>query len=168
MGYRIKRLQDFARGVRESKALLDRERWPREQLERFQQERPEELTRYAVARSPFWREHVPRGRGRLGDLPITTKAELIDGFDERVTDRRLQLDTLLEHLDQIDDDALYLGEYRVMASSGSSGRKAVFVYDRPGWSGIAAIFFRRSDWTGATPRLPRLRLAMIGARRPRT
>jgi hypothetical protein len=50
MGYRIKRLQDFARGVRESNALLDRERWPREQLERFQQERLEELTRYAVAR----------------------------------------------------------------------------------------------------------------------
>ena len=166
MGYRIKRLQDFARGVRESKALLDRERWPREQLERFQQERLEELTRYAAARSPFWREHVPRGRVRLGELPITTKAELIDGFDERVTDRRLQLDTLLDHLDQIDDDALYLGEYRVMTSSGSSGRKAVFVYDRPGWSGIAAMFFRRSDWTGATPRLPRLRLAMIGGASP--
>ena len=41
MGYRIKRLQDFARGVRESKALLERERWPRERLERFQQERLE-------------------------------------------------------------------------------------------------------------------------------
>ena len=166
MGYRITRLQDFARGVRESKALLDRDRWPRERVRRFQQERLEELTRYAATRSPFWAERVPRGRVRLGDLPITTKSDLIDGFDERVTDRRLRLDALLEHLDQIDTDALYLGEYRVMTSSGSSGRKAVFVYDRAGWSGIAAMFFRRSEWTGATPRLPRLRLAIIGGASP--
>ena len=42
-----------------------------------------------------------------------------------------------------------------MTSSGSSGRKAVFVYDRAGWIGIGNMFFRRSDWTDATPRLPR-------------
>ena len=36
MGYRTKRLQDFARGVRESKQLAERERWPRERIERFQ------------------------------------------------------------------------------------------------------------------------------------
>ena len=43
MGYRTKRLQDFARGVRESRALGERERWPRERLERFQDERLAEL-----------------------------------------------------------------------------------------------------------------------------
>ena len=39
MGYRIKRLQDIARGVRASRELAERERWPRERLERFQHER---------------------------------------------------------------------------------------------------------------------------------
>jgi phenylacetate-CoA ligase len=62
MGYRIKRLQDLARGVRESKALLERERWPRERIERFQRERLEELARYAAERAPFWRARIPRGR----------------------------------------------------------------------------------------------------------
>jgi phenylacetate-CoA ligase len=166
MGYRIKRLQDFARGARESRTLLERERWPRERLERFQRERLEELVRYAAARSPFWRERVPSGDFELADLPATGKTELTEHFDELVTDPRLKLDALLEHLAEIDDDALYLGEYRVMTSSGSSGRKAVFVYDRTGWSGIAAMFLRRSRWTGMTPRLPRLRLAMLGGAAP--
>ena len=63
--------------------------------------------------------------------PMLTKSELMEHFDELVTDRRLRLDELLDHLSEVDRDALYLGEYRVMATSGSSGRKAVFVYDRP-------------------------------------
>ena len=162
MAYRSKRLQDFARGARESRALLKRERWPRERLERWRQERLEELTRYAAGRAPFWRARLPRGRVRLSELPVTGKSDLMGSFDELVTDSRLRLDVLLRHLDQIDTDALYLGEYRVMTSSGSSGRKAVFVYDRAGWSGIVAMFLRRSDWVGARPRIPRLRLALIG------
>jgi hypothetical protein len=49
MGYRIKRLQDMARGIRQSKELVERERWPRERLERFQQERLEDLIPYAAS-----------------------------------------------------------------------------------------------------------------------
>jgi phenylacetate-CoA ligase len=163
MGYRIKRLQDVARGIRLSKELAERERWPRERLERFQQERLNELLRYAAERSPFWRERVPGGGPvRLADLPVLTKPELMERFDDLVTDRRLRLDDLLRHLDEIDDDALYLGEHRVMTSSGSSGRKAVFVYDRAAWSRIVAMFLRRSQWIGITPRFPRLRMALIG------
>jgi phenylacetate-CoA ligase len=161
MGYRIKRLQDVARGVRESRALLERERWPRERLERFQRHRLDELGRHAAEHAPLWRERIPRTRFELSDLPILTKTELMESLDGLVTDRRLRLGALLQHLDRIERDELYLGEYRVMTSSGSSGRKAVYVYDRKGWSGLAAMFFRRSDWTGARPRLPRLRLAMI-------
>jgi phenylacetate-CoA ligase len=166
MGYRTVRLKDFAQGLRESKDLLERERWPRERLERFQQQRLQELARYAAERSPFWRERLPRGRVTLEDLPPLGKAELMESFDELVTDPRLRRDEVLEHLAEIDDDVLYLDEFRVMTSSGSSGRKAVFVYDRAAWRGILTQFLRRSDWTGAKPRLPRLRLAMIGGAAP--
>ncbi len=166
MGYRIKRIQDFANGVRQSKLLLERERWPRERLERFQLRRLEELGQYAAARSPFWRERLPGGRLKLEGVPPLSKAELMDRFDDLVTDRRLRRDDLLEHLAQAEDDALHLDEYRVMASSGSSGSKALFVYDRAAWSGILAMFFRRSDWTGARPRVPRLRLAALGGAAP--
>ena len=166
MGYRAKRLVDFARGMRESKAMLERERWPRERLEAFQRERLAELTAYAAARSPFWRERLPRGPVRLADLPVLTKDDLLTSFDELVTDRRLRLADLLEHLDQIEDDALYLDDYRVMASSGSSGRKAVFVYDRAAWTQCAGMFLRRSAWLGIRPRMPRTRLAMVWGTSP--
>jgi phenylacetate-CoA ligase len=166
MSYRVKRLQDFARGMRESRRLLERERWSRERIEGFQRERLAELTRYSAERSPAWRERVAPGTTEPAELPVLTKARLMEDFDGLVTDPRLRLDPLLEHLDRIDRDELYLGEYRAMTSSGSSGRKAVFVYDRAGWAGVAAMFFRRSEWTGARPRLPRLRLAMIGGASP--
>jgi phenylacetate-coenzyme A ligase PaaK-like adenylate-forming protein len=166
MGYRTKRLKDLARGMRESKAMLERERWPRERLEAFQRERLDELARHAAGHAPFWRERLPRGPVRLGELPVMTKADLMDRFDDVVTDRRLRLADLLDHLGRIDDDALYLGEHRVMTSSGSSGRKAVFVYDRPAWSVCAGMFLRRSAWHGIKPRLPRNRLAMVWGASP--
>jgi phenylacetate-coenzyme A ligase PaaK-like adenylate-forming protein len=136
MGYRTKRLQDFAAGLRESKALLERERWPR--------------------------ERIPAGPVRLSEIEPISKTDLMESFDELVSDRRLRLDELLDHLGHAEGDELYLDEYRVMTSSGSSGRKAVFVYDRTAWRGPLTMFLRRSKWTGAGPRLPRLRLAMIG------
>jgi phenylacetate-CoA ligase len=162
MSYRAKRLEDFLRGARESKLLLQRERWPRERLERFRQQRLEELARYAADRSRFWRARLPRGPVRLADLPVLTKAELMDSFDDLVTDPRLRLADLLEHLDRIDGDALHLNEYRAMTSSGSSGSKAVFVYDRAGWASLVAMFLRRGDWVGLRPGLPRMRVAAIG------
>ena len=86
----------------------------------------------------------------------------MDDFDELVTDRRLRLEELLAQLAHAESDVLYLGEYRAMATSGSSGRKSVFVYDRAAWSCVLSMFLRRSAWVGMKPRLPRVRLALIG------
>jgi phenylacetate-CoA ligase len=166
MGYRTKRLQDVARGVRETKALVARERWPRERLEALQRQRLDELVTDIRTRSPYWRRRLPAGRRPLSELPPMTKAELMDGFDELVMDPRLRLDELLAHLDEVEGDALHLGEYRVMTTSGSSGRKAVFAYDRPGWVGIVAMFLRRSEWVGLRPHLPRTRIALVAGGSP--
>jgi phenylacetate-coenzyme A ligase PaaK-like adenylate-forming protein len=81
MGYRVKRLQDFARGMRESRRLLERERWPRARIESFQRERLAELTRYAAERAPVWRERVAPGTTEPTDLPVLTKARLMEDFD---------------------------------------------------------------------------------------
>lgn len=166
MGYRIKRLQDFGRGLRESKQLAERERWPHERLERYRQERLNELVSFARERAPLWRERLPGGRARLHNLPVLTKAELMERFDDLVTDRRLRLDDLLAHLAEVRSDVLYLGEFRPMTTSGSSGRKSVFVYDRAGWNAILTMFLRRSAWIGLKPSMPRVRLALIGGASP--
>jgi hypothetical protein len=65
------------RGVREAKELAERERWPRERLERFQQAKLAELAEHAADRSTFWRERLPRGPLRLSALPVLTKDELM-------------------------------------------------------------------------------------------
>jgi phenylacetate-CoA ligase len=91
---------------------------------------------------------------------------MMDRFDDLVTDRHLRRDALLRHLDGLDHDALYLGEHRVMVTSGSSGSKGLFVYDRQGWVEILAQLFRFNQIAGVRPRLPRLRVAAIGGGSP--
>ena len=133
--YHRKRLADFAAGARLSRELAERERWPRERLARFQQERLDELVGHAVQRSAFYRERIgrPTGPVELGRLPTLDKATMMEHFDELVTDPRLRRDELLAHVEALTGDALHLGRYRAMTTSGSSGRKGLFVYDRPAW-----------------------------------
>jgi phenylacetate-CoA ligase len=170
VGYQAKRLVDVGRGLRVARALAERERWPRERLERHQQKRLNALVRYAVEHSPFYRERfaglLDAGPVELGALPMLDRQTMMERFDELVTDRRLRRDALLSHLDGLDHDALYLGEHRVMTTSGSSGSKGLFVYDRRAWAEALAQFFRFNAIAGVRPRLPRLRIAAIGGGAP--
>jgi phenylacetate-coenzyme A ligase PaaK-like adenylate-forming protein len=170
LAYQAKRAVDVTRGLGAARRLAEVERWPRERLERLQRERVDALVRHAVARAPFHRERLGPLVGRetveLGTLPAMDKATMMERFDDVVTDRRLRRDALLAHVESLDDDALYLGRHRVMTTSGSSGRKGLFVYDREGWRGICAMFLRHNAMAGVGPRLPRLRMAMIGGGAP--
>jgi phenylacetate-coenzyme A ligase PaaK-like adenylate-forming protein len=72
---------------------------------------------------------------------------------------------LTEHLATVQGDELLDDNFRVMCSSGSSGPKAVFVYDRAAWrDGFLPGSLRMTRLTGISPRLPRRpRLAAIAA-----
>src|SRR5262245_8407809 len=163
--YQRKRLADFAAGVRLRRGVRERERWSRERLAAFRQERLDRLVRHAVAHSRYYRD-------RLGDtarpvdlrqLPTLDKATMMERFDELVTDERLLRDRLLAHVEGLTSDELYLGRYRVMCSSGSSGRKGLFVYDREAWAVVIAQFLRYCSMVGIAPRLPRRRrVAALG------
>jgi phenylacetate-CoA ligase len=92
---------------------------------------------------------------------------MMDHFDELVTDPRLRRAELLRWVEGMDGDAFHPGGYRVMTTSGSSGRKGLFVYDREGWRAICAQWLRESAVIGVRPRLPRrLRMTIIGGARP--
>jgi phenylacetate-CoA ligase len=166
LSYERKRLTDAVRGLRLSRAYARRDHWSPERLRAHQQERLEALARHAVAHSPFWRERLGTGPVDLAAVPPLDKTTLMANFDDLVCDRRLRRDELLDHLDGLDRDAFHLGRYRVMTSSGSSGEKALFVYDRPGWTGVAAQWFRHSAMTGELPGLPRRRVVFVGGGAP--
>ncbi len=166
--YQRKRLVDFAGAAKLSRGLSARERWPRERLTAFQQDRLDELVNHAVTNSPYYRDRIgPLTQPvDLSRLPTLEKATMMDHFDELVTDPRLRRDELLAHVEGLTEDSLYLGRYRAVSTSGSSGRKGLFVFDRPDWAAYVAQFLRCNSMFGVRPRLPRLRFAALGGASP--
>jgi phenylacetate-coenzyme A ligase PaaK-like adenylate-forming protein len=109
----------------------------------------ETLLAHARAHSPFYRDRPP-------DATLD-KATLMEHFDAIVTDPRLRRDDLLGRVEQ----ERVFDEYRVMTTSGSSGRKGLFVYGRAEWAAIMAQFLRFNALAGIRPRIPRLRIAAV-------
>ena len=158
-------MRDAIGALKLDKQGAKRERWGRDQLMAWQARRIDEIARHAAAHSPFYRERLrlPDDRAaRLSDLPVLDKATFVERFDAIVTDPRLKFGELLAHAETLDGDDLYLGRYRVMATSGSSGRKALFVYDRPDWQSVVSGFLRFTRFADARPKLPRRRFCQVG------
>jgi phenylacetate-CoA ligase len=166
--YHQRRLADVAAALR----LAGREQGPRAQLAHYQQQRLETVVRHAATHSPYYRQRLA-GTGALGNgpvklqrLPVLDKALLMEHFDELVCDPRLRRDQLLEWAGRMTRDQLFLDRYRVMLTSGSSGRPGLFVYDPAGWRSTCAQLLRISGWAGLRPSLPRQRLAALGGAAP--
>ena len=119
-----------------------------------------EVLRHAAAHSRFYRERLDPG-APLAAQPTLDKATMMEHYDDVVTDPRLRRDALLAHVEHAQGDELYLGRYRAMTTSGSSGRKGLFVYGRAEWAAIMAQFLRYTALSGVKPRIPRLRVAVI-------
>jgi phenylacetate-CoA ligase len=168
----LRRLADFRRALVVSRTELARsDRLDVAAGSALQRRRLVELVRHAVERSPFYRDHyrnIEPDRVDLGALPPVTKSQLMDRFDDWVTDDRLKLADLERHLESLARDESYLAEYRVMATSGSTGRRGVFVYSRADWRMSLANFGRLNErYLDVHPRLPRrLRVANVGATSP--
>jgi phenylacetate-coenzyme A ligase PaaK-like adenylate-forming protein len=162
------RLAVVAQGLRHARALAERERWPIERREARKRERLTDLVRHAARHSAYYREALAGYDPAVGagSLPELSKATMMERFDDVVCDQRLRRDALLRHTEQLRDDDLYLGSYRAMTTSGSSGRKGLFVYDEAGWATIVGQFLYFSAMAGTRPRLPRLKLAAIGGGSP--
>ncbi|MFO0551732.1 MAG: hypothetical protein U0271_25325 [Polyangiaceae bacterium] len=163
----FERVGNMASAMRLRQAHSERAYWSRDRLEAWQAARLNELVAHATRSSRFYRDHyggVVGGPIILGQLPTLTKDMMMARFDDVVTDPRLELDGLLAHLSSLRSDELYLGEHRVMSSSGSSGRKAVYVYDREAWrTGMMQANLRLSELVGLAPGWPRPRIASVAA-----
>ena len=105
----------------------------------------------------------------VASLPVMTKADLMDNFDDVITDRRITRDLCERHLRDAADGAYLRGEYRVVASAGSSGRRGVFVYGWDAWAICWASMMRfpHRDWA-IDPALAGVRrvAAVVAAARP--
>ena len=100
--------------------MARRARQAREDLQLYQQKRLESVVRHAAGHSPFYRERlagiVGEGPVELSRLPTLVKSEMMEHFDELVTDGRLRRDSLLGWVESLDHEELYLDRYRGTAS----------------------------------------------------
>ncbi|PHP64636.1 hypothetical protein CSC94_23340 [Zhengella mangrovi] len=76
---------------------------------------------------------------------------MMENFDEWVTDPRLKLADIEQQIINDPEDQYYLGEYRIVATSGSSGLRGIFVYDRPEWQVVIAGALRWAEMFGVSP-----------------
>jgi putative adenylate-forming enzyme len=153
--------------LRLRRRLRRRERWTRAELERHQQTELERLRRHAGERSAFYRRfHRGHESAPLHELPVLTKADLMEHFDELVVDPDVRLADVLGYLEG-GSGAPYLGRYAVSATSGSTGRRGVFLSDRDEWNLVLASYARANEWAGVAPRLTRpVRMAVVSSRTP--
>jgi len=138
--YDILRGQHVADLASATGELLGRLDWSAERLAEHRRTELRRLVRTARAASPWHRARLRDvdpdrlDEHALAELPVMTKGDLMANFDEIVTDDRLRLDRVEAYLDSLDgSDAYLLDRYHACASSGSSGRRGVFVYDWDGW-----------------------------------
>ncbi len=167
----MRRLGDLARAIVYRQALIKHECWPRSRLEELQQRRLADLLDWVAQRSPFYREFCSTQRlgppYSLRDFPILDKRTYMKHFDQIVTDPRLRLSQLQEHMAHISGDEYYLGEYRVLTTAGSSGLKTVVVFNRREWSIQEATSMRIAAMMGVIPfSLRRPTIVTIGSHSP--
>lgn len=164
----LAQLRDMALALGTAVGLARHDRWTRSALEAHQHARLQRLVQHALRRSPFYRELYGPGRMdhevRLEALPPIDKRLVMDHFDRLVTDSRLKLANLQAHVEQLERDDLYLDEYRVLPTSGSTGRRGLFVYNRREWATLLAGGLRVAAHLGVRPRLTRrIRFSTVAA-----
>jgi putative adenylate-forming enzyme len=139
----------IARVLWQRRVLRHREQWTVAQLQTYQARELARLRAFATQQSRFYqRFHAGLAAAPLGDLPVLTKALLMDNFDELATDPAIRLADIQAYLDTLDGDDRFAGRYWVSATSGSSGRKSIIPSDDHEWAMVIASYGRANEWAG--------------------
>ena len=143
-------------------------RWSADRLGTEREQRLRELLAWSVERSPFHRERLAEvdvghfTEADLPSLPTMTKADLMGNFDQAVTDPALTLDAVDTFVEDLDQGAYLLNQYRVIATSGSTGVRGLFVY---GWDDWITFVLIATRWQspGADSLAPNLSVGTLFA-----
>ena len=119
-------MNEAARLVAEGDKLSSAERL------RLQQQRLHELVTYAREYSPWLAKHYSNlpENFTLTDLPIIQKKDMLENYDDYVTDRNIHMQDVLKYVERpTDDTSLFLGQYTALKTSGSTGNPLPMVRD---------------------------------------
>jgi putative adenylate-forming enzyme len=154
--------------LRERTRLRARDGWSRPDLLAYQGRQLADLRAYATQHSHFYRDlHRGLERAPLNELPIVTKATLMERFDDLVTDRTVHLADVERYLTTASATDRFHGHYRVSATGGTTGRRGVFLTHPSEWIHVLASYARAFEWAGVAAGLTnRIRMAVVSSTNP--
>lgn len=154
-------------------------RQSREKLVEAQHRKFRRLAWHVWDHSPFYRSVMEQRRldpatCQVGDFPELTKQDLVDNFDEIVTDRRLSLRVVRDFHEQNHDPTVLLDDrYYVVRTSGSSSQIGYLAYSAREWiRGCSHLlrfapgmrFRKRSAWIGCAGHFAGVTVGLTGKR----
>lgn len=121
---------------------------------KLQNKRLKKLVKYAKENSSYFKKKYNGidDNFRLDDLPITNKLDLMDNFNDWLTDKNINLNKINEFTSNIDNVGHMIdGKYLIFKTSGSTGNPVTILYDKNNIdvsSAVAAFrtFARREDF----------------------
>ena len=97
---------------------------------------------------------------------MLTKAMVMEHFDELVTDPAVSLADVEAHLAALKGNERFRGRYWVAATSGTTGRRGIFLWDLDEWVDVLASYNRSLDWAGAAGLTRQVRMAVVSSTTP--
>ncbi|WP_282007007.1 phenylacetate--CoA ligase family protein [Propioniciclava sinopodophylli] len=147
--------------------------WSPERLRADQARRLVQLRAHARHRSPFYAEHHKAlGDAPLAELPPVTKKDLMAQWDDLVTVPGLRLVEASARLAELEASRLdpgrpWQGRWWLAGTAGTTGRRGVFVWDRPEWAQVLTSYARVNDWAGVRVGVRhRMRAAIVSTTNP--
>ena len=138
--------------IRMIRCLGSAEKMTSSQIVEIQQDRFSRQLRHVLRYSEFYRNFY-RKAGidierpeliQLKDLPVIDKDLMMDHFDEFVCNKQLKKSKLEDFIkDPNSVDKKYKDEFKVIHTSGSSGRIGIFVYGANDWAIAEAAVYSR-------------------------
>jgi phenylacetate-CoA ligase len=151
---------------------LERLSWSPERLKAERESRLRALIRFACAQSSFHRERLGHlkvdqlGERNLSSIPVMTRQDLMENFDEVLTDKSVTLDLIETHFARLTTDAYLNDRFHAVASGGSSGLRGVFVYGWESWTDAFLSILRysiRAQLQSPAPPARPVRMAAVAA-----
>lgn len=104
-----------------------------------QQERLSELVKFSRANSRFYAEKyrgLPKTITDASMLPPVTKVELMEHFDDVITDPLVRKEDVLKHISDLGNIGKpFMDKYMVWTTSGTTGTPGIFLEDK-NWDAV--------------------------------
>lgn len=131
------------------KSFADRLEWDKSKIHIERRTQLRSLLNHAKTHSKWYKEKLHRidpndfDLSQMEKIPVLTKEALMEHWDDFVTVPGIKLEQAEQHLESLETDKYFRDEYHIVASSGTTGRRTVFLYD---WHGWASYYLSLSRW----------------------